>query len=256
MTGGVVVVLGAVGRNFAAGMSGGTAFVFDPSADVPRALQPRDGRARAARRRERPVARPRPDRGSRAAHRQPARQAAARQLGAPGRALRQGDADRVQARARRRRARRGAPAAPLAELARRRREPADGQADRLHRVAARWRRTAAPIAERAARLARGRACRRARRDATATGRPLHGLRRAVLHQGCPLGNPIPDFAHAVLAAIAGSDAHAQLAATNDFPEFTGRLCPAPCEAACVLAIDNAPVTIESLERAIAERFRP
>jgi glutamate synthase (NADPH/NADH) small chain len=44
-----------------------------------------------------------------------------------------------------------------------------------------------------------------------------------------------------------------LAVTNEFPEFTGRLCPAPCEAACVLAIDHAPVTIESLERAISDR---
>jgi glutamate synthase (NADPH/NADH) small chain len=71
-------------------------------------------------------------------------------------------------------------------------------------------------------------------------------------QGCPLGNPIPDFAHAVYTDR-WHDAHRQLAVTNEFPEFTGRLCPAPCEAACVLAIDNAPVTIESLERAIIER---
>jgi glutamate synthase (NADPH/NADH) small chain len=71
-------------------------------------------------------------------------------------------------------------------------------------------------------------------------------------QGCPLGNPIPDFAHAVYTDR-WRDAHRQLAVTNEFPEFTGRLCPAPCEAACVLAIDNAPVTIESLERAIIER---
>ena len=71
-------------------------------------------------------------------------------------------------------------------------------------------------------------------------------------QGCPLGNPIPDFAHAVYTDR-WLDAHRQLAVTNEFPEFTGRLCPAPCEAACVLNIDNAPVTIESLERAIIER---
>jgi glutamate synthase (NADPH) small chain len=80
-------------------------------------------------------------------------------------------------------------------------------------------------------------------------------------QGCPLGNPIPDFAHAVYTDR-WHDAHKQLAVTNEFPEFTGRLCPAPCEAACVLAIQDptrtdgplgAPVTIESLERAIAER---
>ena len=56
MTGGVVVVLGAVGRNFAAGMSGGTAYVFDPAQTLRARMQPRDGRARVARRRERSVA--------------------------------------------------------------------------------------------------------------------------------------------------------------------------------------------------------
>jgi glutamate synthase (NADPH) small chain len=73
-------------------------------------------------------------------------------------------------------------------------------------------------------------------------------------QGCPLGNPIPDFAHAVWADR-WLEAHRRLAVTNEFPEFTGRLCPAPCEAACVLAIEgtSAPVTIEHLERAIIER---
>jgi glutamate synthase (NADPH) small chain len=71
-------------------------------------------------------------------------------------------------------------------------------------------------------------------------------------QGCPLGNPIPDFADAVSRGD-WRDALRWLQTTNEFPEFTGRVCPAPCEAACVLAIDNAPVTIESLERAIAER---
>ena len=71
-------------------------------------------------------------------------------------------------------------------------------------------------------------------------------------QGCPLGNPIPDFADAVWKDR-WHDAYRQLSATNEFPELTGRLCPAPCEAACVLAIDGAPVTIESIERSIAER---
>jgi glutamate synthase (NADPH/NADH) small chain len=71
-------------------------------------------------------------------------------------------------------------------------------------------------------------------------------------QGCPLGNPIPDFADLVFKDR-WHDAHKRLAATNDFPEFTGRLCPAPCEGSCVLAIDNAPVTIEALEKSIAER---
>ncbi|MDX2088171.1 MAG: glutamate synthase subunit beta [Kofleriaceae bacterium] len=71
-------------------------------------------------------------------------------------------------------------------------------------------------------------------------------------QGCPLGNPISDFADLVWKQR-WYDAHKRLAATNDFPEFTGRLCPAPCEGACVLNIENAPVTIEAIEKAIAER---
>lgn len=71
-------------------------------------------------------------------------------------------------------------------------------------------------------------------------------------QGCPLGNAIPDFADLVWHDR-WRDAHRRLASTNDFPEFTGRLCPAPCEAACVLAIDDAPVTIEAIEKAIVER---
>ncbi|MDB4963063.1 MAG: Glutamate synthase, small subunit [Myxococcales bacterium] len=71
-------------------------------------------------------------------------------------------------------------------------------------------------------------------------------------QGCPLGNPIPDFADLVFKDR-WHDAHKRLAATNDFPEFTGRLCPAPCEGSCVLNIDQSPVTIEAIEKAIAER---
>src|SRR5215813_10075116 len=70
--------------------------------------------------------------------------------------------------------------------------------------------------------------------------------------GCPLGNPIPDFDDLVWNHR-WQDAYRRLAATNDFPEMTGRLCPAPCEAACVLAIDKAPVTIEAIEKAISER---
>jgi glutamate synthase (NADPH/NADH) small chain len=70
-------------------------------------------------------------------------------------------------------------------------------------------------------------------------------------QGCPLGNPIPEFADLVWKDR-WLDAHKRLAATNDFPEFTGRLCPAPCEGSCVLGIDNAPVTIEAIEKEIAE----
>ncbi|MEZ4366184.1 MAG: glutamate synthase subunit beta [Kofleriaceae bacterium] len=71
-------------------------------------------------------------------------------------------------------------------------------------------------------------------------------------RGCPLGNPIPDFNHGVWRDD-WAHAWARLDATNNFPELTGRLCPAPCEAACVLALDGAAVTIEHVERALADR---
>ena len=72
------------------------------------------------------------------------------------------------------------------------------------------------------------------------------------HQGCPLGNPIPDFNDLVYRGRF-AEAFEVLSTTNNFPEFTGRLCPAPCEAACVLAIDRDPVAIEHIEKEIAER---
>src|SRR5680860_745326 len=72
------------------------------------------------------------------------------------------------------------------------------------------------------------------------------------HQGCPLGNIIPEWNDLVWredwdAAIE------RLHATNNFPEFTGRLCPAPCETACVLGINQDPVTIKNVEVAIIDR---
>jgi glutamate synthase (NADPH) small chain len=71
-------------------------------------------------------------------------------------------------------------------------------------------------------------------------------------QGCPLGNPIPDFNDAVFRGK-WKEAFLALSATNNFPEFTGRLCPAPCEAACVLGINQDAVTIEQMEKEIIER---
>jgi glutamate synthase (NADPH/NADH) small chain len=67
-----------------------------------------------------------------------------------------------------------------------------------------------------------------------------------------LGNNIPDFNDAVYQAKWG-DAIKILTSTNNFPEFTGRICPAPCEASCVLSINNKPVTIEYIEKTIAEQ---
>ena len=72
------------------------------------------------------------------------------------------------------------------------------------------------------------------------------------HQGCPLGNLIPEWNDLVYRGR-WREAIDRLLATNNFPEFTGRLCPAPCEGACVLAINSDPVTIKSVENAIIER---
>jgi len=70
-------------------------------------------------------------------------------------------------------------------------------------------------------------------------------------QGCPLGNRIPAFNDAVYHEDWDRAAE-QLFRTNNFPEFTGRLCPAPCESACVLGIASDPVTIERIEYEVAE----
>ncbi len=72
------------------------------------------------------------------------------------------------------------------------------------------------------------------------------------HSGCPLGNLIPDFNDAVYQNE-WQRALSILHSTNNFPEFTGRLCPAPCEEACVLGIVNPPVSIELIEKYIVER---
>jgi glutamate synthase (NADPH/NADH) small chain len=72
------------------------------------------------------------------------------------------------------------------------------------------------------------------------------------HQGCPLGNLIPDWNDLVYRGQ-WRKALAALHATNNFPEFTGRICPAPCETSCVLSINQDPVTIEYIEKAIADR---
>ena len=72
------------------------------------------------------------------------------------------------------------------------------------------------------------------------------------HNGCPVNNLIPDWNHLVYEAD-WKRALAMLHSTNNFPEFTGRICPAPCEAACTLNIVDQPVTIKSIECAIIDR---
>lgn len=71
------------------------------------------------------------------------------------------------------------------------------------------------------------------------------------HSGCPLGNVIPEFNDAVYHKD-WKEAYDILTSTNNFPEFTGRICPAPCESACVLGINQPPVAIEEIERHIIE----
>src|SRR6202171_4299089 len=71
------------------------------------------------------------------------------------------------------------------------------------------------------------------------------------HQGCPLGNLIPDW-NDLVYRDRWREAIDRLHATNNFPEFTGRLCPAPCEGSCVLGINDDPVTIKQVEVGIIE----
>ncbi|MFD9569363.1 glutamate synthase subunit beta [Streptomyces sp. NPDC059982] len=71
------------------------------------------------------------------------------------------------------------------------------------------------------------------------------------HTGCPLGNLIPEW-NAYAAHGDWGAAYERLHATNNFPDFTGRLCPAPCEDACVLTINDDPVTIKNVEQTIAD----
>ena len=70
--------------------------------------------------------------------------------------------------------------------------------------------------------------------------------------GCPVNNQIPDFNDLVYAGN-WEEASRNLHSTNNFPEFTGRICPAPCEASCTLNIDDNPVTIKTIECAIVDR---
>ena len=126
-----------------------------------------------------------------------------------------------------------------------------GKAHRLHRVSPRA--AGAPARAGAARVTGTRSTSRSPRT-----RPAHQGARCMdcgipfCHEGCPLGNLIPEWNDLVYRGD-WSDASERLHATNNFPEFTGRLCPAPCEGACVLGINAEPVTIERIEYEIAER---
>ena len=72
------------------------------------------------------------------------------------------------------------------------------------------------------------------------------------HQGCPLGNLIPDW-NDLVYRDQWRTALDRLHSTNNFPEFTGKLCPAPCESSCVLGINADPVTIKQIEASIIDK---
>jgi glutamate synthase (NADPH/NADH) small chain len=89
-------------------------------------------------------------------------------------------------------------------------------------------------------------------DARAQGARCMECGVPFCHDGCPLGNLIPDW-NDLVYQDRWREAIEQLHATNDFPEWTGLICPAPCEPACVLAINDDPVSIKQIELAIVER---
>jgi glutamate synthase (NADPH) small chain len=91
-------------------------------------------------------------------------------------------------------------------------------------------------------------------DATLAGQASRCMNCGIpyCHNGCPVNNMIPDWNHLVYEAD-WKRALDNLHSTNNFPEFTGRICPAPCEAACTLNIIDQPVTIKSIECAIVDR---
>ena len=79
-----------------------------------------------------------------------------------------------------------------------------------------------------------------------------GMELANMASGCPINNLIPEFNELVYRGR-WKDAYHRLAKTNNFPEFTGRVCPAPCEGSCVLGVIEPPVTIKNIEQSIVDR---
>ena len=289
MTGGTVVVLGRTGRNFAAGMSGGIAYVYDDDGTFAQRCNPAmvDAGAGAARGRageaEKELAaagkgrllhRGRADEamlrelierhlrftGSDARARDP------RRLGGGAREVRQGVPARVPARAGRdARASRPRPGAASRSPRQRRRRPIvasvspprtrtdpDGQDHRFpgtaaHAEAADCRSPSASSTTASSSLAL------ADDEASKQGARCMDCGIPFCQSGCPVNNIIPGLERPRLPARSGSEALDVLHSTNNFPEFTGRVCPAPCEAACTLNINNDPVGIKSIEHFIIDK---
>ena len=253
MTGGVVVVLGRTGRNFAAGMSGGIAYVLDEDGTFAErcnhelvGLEPleADDVAHRARPRRRSTS------GARARRSRRASSTTGRRA-AP---LREGDAARLprSARAAPRPAGLGRRPRPLHPRVRDGRGGVDGRDRRLQEVRPRRSRPSARPASASATTASS--CARSRSSSCSEqGARCMECGVPFCHHGCPLGNLIPDW-NDLVYRDRFREAIDQLHRTNNFPEFTGRLCPAPCEAACVLEIEEGnAVTIKQIELAIVDR---
>ena len=235
-------------------MSGGIAYVLDEQGDLRGALQHGHGRLRSARRRQdalelRALIE---EHGQRTGS-----PVAARVLGEWERLLAQGAFVKVMPRDYKRvlheleQAARGKPEEMATVDGARPRGGPDGQARRLPADRAPWHALPRP-ARAGAGLQR-----------VLVARPVAELREQgarcmdcgvpFCHNGCPLGNLIPDW-NDLVYRDRWQEAIAQLHATNNFPDFTGRLCPAPCEAACVLEIrEGDAVTIKQIEHAIIDR---
>ncbi len=107
------------------------------------------------------------------------------------------------------------------------------------------------VARAAQALARVRGEDRPRRQLRAQGARCMDCGIPFCHKGCPLGNIIPDW-NDLVYRDRWREAIERLHSTNNFPEFTGRICPAPCEEACVLNINDDPVTIKNIEKNIID----
>ena len=281
MTGGRVVVLGPTGRNFAAGMSGGVAYVLDEDGSFPKQLQPGDGQALSARRRRRdrqvqellrqaspntPAATGR--RGC-CEHwdelRAEVRQGVSQRL-SPGHrdaeALQGSRAWRTRKRSWRRSRRmrttwRGWAGSnrwngaiecelmgkPTGFLEYPRELPlAQSPAERVHD----WHEFHEHADEEMLQQ-QGARCMDCGVPFCHTGTLLDGMA-----SGCPINNLIPEWNDLVYRGL-WQEALERLHKTNNFPEFTGRVCPAPCEGSCVLGISEPPVTIKTIECAIVDK---
>ena len=247
MTGGRVVVLGPTGRNFAAGMSGGIAYVWDPPGDF-------IARCNLGIVELEQIETPQ-DLGEllhlielhRAIHRFDGRREGAGPVAGDHGAVREGDARRLQARPRRPRQARRRSRSGRARSSEPWVSPPASKNSRARPCPIASRSSGSRISARSSRSRREEHLRLQGARCMDCGVPF-----CQSATGCPIDNLIPEWNDLVYQGR-WRDALDRLHKTNNFPEFTGRTCPAPCEGACVLGITDPPVTIKNIENAIIDR---